>query len=433
MHPTQTAPRPTLPRGLVVAAVVGAVWRCWVLFVDKWDRPLLFNDSLYYSAQARQLAHGTFFREIFVDQPGAEHGPLTPLLMAPVSWMHDPVPWQRMVTVCCGIATIVVIGLVAGRLAGPRAAVCAGWIAAVYPNLWMNDGLVMSESISVLLVALFLLRMEAAAREWSVRSAALVGLIVGLATLARSELVLLAPAAAVVLFFVDRPENESPTEPPRMLRAGVLLAIAALTVAPWVAFNLVRFERPVTLSTNDGTTLLGAYCDDTFSGPEVGGWYVFCVTEGDPDYATDEEPSVRSARQRSLAITYAREHVGELPRVIAARVGRTLDLYGLHSLVKQDVGEERARWASWAGIVAWWVLAVAALAGIGRVRALSRWILFLPVLSVLVTTIVFYGGHRIRSSMEPTVVVLAAIALSGLAARIGRSRAAPDDVVVVGA
>lgn len=389
-----------------------------MLLFRKWHRPLLLNDSLYYSAQARQLADGVFFREIFVDQPGAEHGPLTAVLMAPVSWIADPVPWQRFVTVLCGIATIVVIGVLAARLAGPLAAVCAGWIAALYPNLWMNDGLVMSESVSVLLVAMFLVAMHGAVYDGSPRRAAVVGALVGLATLARSELVLLAPGAALVLLLVDRGGHRTDDGADRragraeLRRPAVLLVVAAIVVAPWVAFNLARFERPVTLSTNDGTTLLGTYCDRTFSGSQKGGWSLFCVTEDDPSYSADEEPSVRSARQRSLAIAYARGHLSELPGVVAARLGRTFDLYGLRSLVDQDVGEERSRWASRTGILAWWMLAVVALFGFRRVRRRDRQILLLPVVAVLVTTIVFYGGHRIRSSMEPTVVVFAAVALA---------------------
>lgn len=410
MHPDTPSSRPTLPRGVSVAVVVGAVWRCSILVLDKWNQPLLLNDSLYYSAQARQLAEGVFFREIFVDRPGAEHGPLTAVLLATVSWMADPVPWQRAVTVIFGIVTIVLLAVLAGRIAGPRAAVVAAWIAAIYPNLWMNDGLVMSESVSVLLVTAFLLALLAALESTSMHRAVAVGAISGLVALARSELLILSLGAAVALLVADR--SASAGSPARMLRRpAALLGVTLLTLAPWVGFNLARFERPVTLSTNDGTTLLGTYCDRTFAGPEIGGWSVFCVVD-DPAYSLEEEPSVRSARQRSLALDYARAHVRRLPTVVAARLGRTFDVYGLTSLVAQDVGEERYRWASRTGIVTWWALAITALFGVRRLGARVRWILAIPVVAVLVTTVVFYGGHRIRSSMEPSVVVVAAVALA---------------------
>jgi hypothetical protein len=312
-----------------------------------------------------------------------------------------------LVTIACGLVTIVVLGLLGRRLGTWRTGVAASMIAAVYPNLWMNDGLVMSESVSVLavsstlLVAHDVLTADAPIR---LRSVGLLGVLAGLSTLARSELGLLIPALAVLLAVRTR-----------TWRPTLLVVIGAvLAVGPWVGFNLSRFEQPVLLTTNDGTTLLGAYCDASFYGPHVGSWSLPCQLE-DPDYSMDEEPSVRSERQRALALEYARDNVRALPKVVAARVARTLDLYGFDGLVGMDVGEERYRWASWAGIVCWWVLAPLAVVGAvlsrRRMNSYVRWLLLVPVLAVAVTTVVFYGAHRIRSSMEPTVVLFAAIAV----------------------
>ena len=101
---------------------------------------------------------------------------------------------------------------------------------------------------------------------------------------------------------------------------------------------------------------------------------------------------------------------------------RTADLYGLHDLVFQDVGEERWRWASWAGIASFWVMAPAAVFGLIRLRRRARWLLLGPVAVVAVTTVVFYGAHRIRSSAEPTVVIGAAAAVVALTDRLRARR-----------
>ena len=55
--------------------------------------------------------------------------------------------WRRALL---GIAAVVVIGLLGYRLAGPAAGLVAAGIAAVYPQLWINDGVLLSESIVVL-------------------------------------------------------------------------------------------------------------------------------------------------------------------------------------------------------------------------------------------------------------------------------------------
>jgi 4-amino-4-deoxy-L-arabinose transferase-like glycosyltransferase len=403
-----------------LAVVVGAVWRIGVLVVDKWHQRLLLNDSLYYSGQAMQLARGTWFRELFVDRPGAEHGPLTSILMAPVSWMADPVPWQRCVTVTCGIATIAVLGELGRALGGARAAVLAAWIAALAPNLWMNDGLVMSESVSTLalsaalVLALSLLDRlgddatgaDAVRPRSSSRATLSTGAVLGLAVLARSELVLVA-AGVVLLVLLGGGRSAMRV---RWRSAVLVSAGVAVVLAPWVGFNLTRFERPVTLTTNDGTTLLGSYCPATFSGRDLGGWSLACVVD-DPAYRYEEEPSVRSARQRSLAVHFASAHLRRLPLVVAARVGRTFDLVRLDSSIAQDVGEERWRWASWSGIVSFWILAPLTAVGWRRMRRTARHLLLAPLASVVVTTVVFYGAHRIRSAAEPVLVVVGALGL----------------------
>ena len=98
----------------------------------------------------------------------------------------------------------------------------------------------------------------------------------------------------------------------RMAGGGVLVATAVAVLLPWVVPNLVRFERPVLLSTNDGTTLLGSYCDASFFGPNKGGWTIECVFEH-PTYDIDVDATVRGPRQREAAFDYAKDHLGDAP------------------------------------------------------------------------------------------------------------------------
>jgi 4-amino-4-deoxy-L-arabinose transferase-like glycosyltransferase len=408
-----TAPEPMSRRPLAGVVLLAAAIRV-AYWVTKWDQTLLFNDSVYYSGQARQLFEGTWFREVFFDRPGAEHGPLTSLLMSPLSFGTDYHRWQRLVTVTTGVLLVWVLGRLVTELAGSRAGLIAALVAAVYPNFWMNDGLVMSESISMLLVTLSLWAAWRAAQapdgRGAVRTTVLLGLVLGFAMLARSELLLFVPLLLAWLLVVRRRARRS-------WRPAVLaLVVSGGVVLPWVAFNMARFERPVFLTTNDGTTWLGANCDDMYHGGNSGGWTVLCIT-ADPAYRPDEEPSVRSARQRSLAVHYVRGHLGDVPGVVIHRVGRTLDVYGLSDLLHQDVGEERPRWAAWAGIVMFWGLAVLSVLGaIGAPRRVWT-LLVVPICVVLATTVLFYGGHRIRSTAEPSLVALSAMAVAGFVGR----------------
>jgi len=398
---------------LAVVVAVGFVWRLGLLVVDKWDQALLFNDSIYYSAWAKQLTEGRYFREVFNDLPTAEHGPLTSVLMAPVSWMGDPVPYQRLVTVICGTVTIAVIGLLGRALGGARVGIVAAAFAAIYANLWINDGLVMSESVSVLAVSAVLLSAHHVLvdRHRDVRSLAILGSLCGLATLARSELALFVPMLAVMVVVAARPNGDTAeTISQRLASGGVLVATAIAVLLPWVIPNLVRFERPVLLSTNDGTTLIGSYCDASFFGPNKGGWTIECVFEH-PTYDIDVDATVRGPRQREAALEYAKDHLGDVPKVVVARILRTVDLYHIDALLESDVGDERQRWAAWTGIVSWWLLAPLAIVGWVLLPGRSRWLFAVPAVTVFSVAAAFYGGHRIRSTLEPVVVVCAAVAV----------------------
>lgn len=392
-----------------------ALLRVVRLLASRWNRPLLLNDSLYYSAQARQLAHGVWFREVFADQPGAEHGPLTSTLMAVVSWGSDPINRQRMVTVVCGTATVAIIAVVARRVGGDRVGLIAGVIAAVYPNLWINDGLVMSESVSCLLISLALWALLTWTSNPAMRTAASVGAVVGLGALARSEIVLFVPAAALVMGVTSRRSGLRP-----LRHVACASGVAVALILPWMIFNLARFERPVLLTTNEGPALLGANCDEAYYGPVQGGWSLFCVLN-DRGTRPNEDPSMRSARQRRQALSYVRHNLTRVPIVTVKRVARSLDLYALDNLVHQDVGEDRERWASWAGVFSFWVLAPIAGFGAMSTRRRDRAVMLIPVVVALATTVVFYGGHRIRSSAEPAIVVFAAITFD----RWARRRRAP--------
>jgi len=397
---------------LTVISVLAGIWRLGYLFVAKWGDDLLLNDSIYFSLQAALNSEGKWFQEGLSGQPGAEHGPLTTLYLTPWSlgsWDHTQ---QRLGITLIGLAVVPVIGLLGRRLAGDRVGLVAAAIAAVYPNLWLNDSLVMSETIAILLVALALLAGLRLEEVPTVARAAVIGLLAGLAALTRSELALLAPLFAVVVW---RRIPVAGTWWRALKLPMVLLVVSLLTVSPWIVYNLGRFEHTVLMSTNDGTTLLGANCDVTYYA-QVGGWNIECLAPVPQEMFADA--SERSTARREIALTYIGDHWQRLPVVVAARLAWTVDVYGLTHLVRMDVGEEKAEWAVWAGIVMFWALAVATVVGwldLRRRDIGERWWLAMPIVGVVITTVAIYGFHRLRAPAEPAIVVLAA---TGLVARV---------------
>ena len=79
------------------------------------------------------------------------------------------------------------IGLLGRRLAGDRAGIVAAGIAALYPFLWINDAVVLSESLLALTTALMLIAAYAFWRMPSPWRAAALGAAIALVALTRAE------------------------------------------------------------------------------------------------------------------------------------------------------------------------------------------------------------------------------------------------------
>jgi hypothetical protein len=192
-------------------------------------------------------------------------------------------------------------------------------------------------------------------------------------------------------------------------------AACLVTLAPWVGPNLVRFEHPVLLSTNDGLTLHGANCEDTYRGPLIGYWSLPCGLASPPPAGSDQSEAARW--YASLARAYASEHAERLPLVVTVRILRAWNLWGLGQQADVARGEGRTPFESWAGFATFWVLAPVAAAGaiaLRRVRhPMAAPLLTLPAV-VTVVAAAFYGIPRLRLPAELAIVVLAAVALAPL-------------------
>jgi len=201
----------------------------------------------------------------------------------------------------------------------------------------------------------------------------------------------------------------------RLRPVAVSIGAAALVLAPWIGFNLARFQEPTFISTGDGIALLGANCGATYHGSGIGLWSPACL----PATAPRGDQSVQSLRDRNLATDYIRQHLSRLPVAVLARFGRLLGVYTPGRIARYNSGEGRPQWASYLGIATFWALVPFAIAG-GvwlRRRRVRICLLFTPAWLVLISAAAFYGKPRFRVPAEPTVVILAAVGIAAVASR----------------
>ncbi|MFI5053923.1 MAG: ArnT family glycosyltransferase, partial [Acidimicrobiia bacterium] len=269
----------------------------------------LGGDAFYYHWQANALAKGAWFVDPYVwhfvhgkQRPSATHPPLYVIYLSLWSRLGlDSVTWHRFASCLLGAAAVAVIGIVARRIAGTGAGLLAAGIAAVYPELWINDGMLLSESMAILMTAIALYTMY---RFWSnptVRTAVVMGLACGLTALSRTELTALFPVVVIPLALLVRDRSWGD----RIRLAVAACAIGGLVLAPWLIFNLTRFEEPTTMTSATGAALSAASCDEVFYGKYIG-YYANCFQGPWPSNKLDE--SQRDVVPRKQAIQYIKDH-----------------------------------------------------------------------------------------------------------------------------
>ena len=262
-----TRPAPGAPDTGTAEPVAGRPVRFWwwlvgitaaalavrLTYLMGWRTPVSpIGDPYYYHHGANLLADGEgyvhpyqyllFGRRL----PGADHPPGFMTVLAGFSWLGLRTFFQHQVIACVlGAAGVLGMGLAGRRIAGERIGLIVAALAALSPNLFYFDAMVVSETMMVATTAAILL---ASYRWWdrpTTGNAVAFGVVIGVAALVRSEAVLLGPMIAVPLvWFRCRGDREAVGEGRAALARGGLVSLAAagaaalVVIAPWVGYNM---------------------------------------------------------------------------------------------------------------------------------------------------------------------------------------------------
>jgi len=438
----------------VVLAAISLVALAWRVTYVIWQRGRidLYGDAAYYHWQSIDLSRGLGFLDPPMYEfygrvtPSAGHPPTYLLYLAGVSKVIGTSELTHRLASCLlGGLAVFVIGMLARKVFGRDG---AGWLAAIlagaYAHLWINDEMLMSESMYVLMsvIAIF-----TAYRFWDRRtlgSAALMGAMVGLAVLSRAEALALFPFMVLPLALMLREY----TWPRRFWLAIVAGGVGALVILPWVAFNVTRFEHPVLLSNGAGSVLMVANCDytdpvtgeyaGTYRGAFVGYWSIFCAAdlpEKIEEHFSDEQAaellaelgpvefpngnathwfgdeSTHEVAWRAVGVKEMKDHWRELPRVAPLRVLRMWDLFrARQNITLNAYFEGRGLWPTRIAYVQYYPLL--ALSVVGLVALRLRKVPILPFLAVAATVTITaastFGITRYRAPVDGLLPVLAA-------------------------
>lgn len=230
---------PPLPdRRLAVIALAALVLRAAYIVVVRPD-PLQMIDSSEYDALARALLAG----QGLVDLVGYVRPPLYPLFVAGAYLAGGLIALQVAQLVIAAL-TVLAIGALGRTLSGsPRAGWAAAAFAAIYPWSFPWVGGIASETLFTSLLILALVAVARAAPDGRSRAAAIIGgALMGAASLARANALVLAPFLALWLFWRDR----------SVMRAVMFTVALGATLLPFAAYEAAQGNGLVIASSGGG-------------------------------------------------------------------------------------------------------------------------------------------------------------------------------------
>jgi 4-amino-4-deoxy-L-arabinose transferase-like glycosyltransferase len=435
--------------GLVGLVGLAVRWAAVAVHYRKLSPPPPdLTDNTWYWLQSDLLADGKgfanpliWYKQCVVDQVScavSHSAGKPPLYTSYLAIFHllgleSPLS-MRLASGLLGAAAVVGVGLLARRLTGSdRAGLIAAVFAALYPNLWMNDALILSESMYAPVIVALLWATYAVIERPTWQRAAALGAMIGVACLTRSEsqILVVLLVGPLVLWSLRSIEWRQ-----RIAVGAVSVLCAGLVVSPWVAKNLSEFEHPVFISIGTGFVLDVSNCDSTYYGDLLGYTDANCSND---DWPPDADESEIELILREDALEYIRTHKSRIPVVVLARVGRMWNVYRPLQGVDLDVFfERRAKPHAQAALWSYYALGALAVAG-----AMSMWRAKRPLLpfGVMIAMVSFTAASsmpitRYRVAAEVVWVVLAGIGADWLwSRRSQRSQSAesPTDAATTSA
>jgi 4-amino-4-deoxy-L-arabinose transferase-like glycosyltransferase len=382
--------------------------------------------------------HAAFLAEYGTYPPSTQAAPGSPAAFRPPAWPYllagvykvTGVHWTagRLTAAVLGTLTVLLLYLIADAIWGRVVARWAGWLAAVFPPMVFLSGSLVVENLFVLvmLVAVFA-TLRARASPHLLRWALFAGTACGLAALTRANgIVLVVPVilglAAGAGFSLRRPSLRP------LLAPALAVAVMVLTIAPWTIRNAAAFDEFVPVSTQGGYSMAQVWNAESDSpGPTRGAPQFDPVKPYQHQYGIDEVELNRKLRER--AVDYARDHPSYVLELAGLNVLRMFKLAGDESFTfywnrERDMTASRRVIDSigLAAVVLLVLVALAGRAGRRRLREAPWWLWLFPAL-VVASVMFLFGNPRHRASIDPFLVLAAAVALTSAWERFGKRAA----------
>ena len=410
------------PWGLFAwALIVRLVWNIFVVGLDTPPRA----DECRYHALTTSLAAGMGYR-VEGEAPTSFYPPLYPAVLSVVYKIAGPGPTAaRLLQALLGACIVLLISHLGQLLFSRRVGLAAGLVASIYPMLIYFSSAISTENLFVLILFSLTFTLVKAQRSGSRRSAVLVGLLIGAATLTRAFFLAFLPLIflwGLLAFPNDRALG--------LRRSALALLCALLAIAPWTYRNYLVQNAFVLVSTGGGSAFWGGNNADVLDDSDprrYGGWVPYRERSDRERLLRFEEGETtefllepeHDRRSYLLGLAFLREHRGDIPRLAYRKLRR---FWGLRA--RFTAGN---RFVTAANVLSYGVLLPFFLFGLfATLRSNDRRRELVPVYLLLawsqVVAMVFYGSLRFRFSIEPFIILLGVQGLSQILEKVGSRR-----------
>jgi 4-amino-4-deoxy-L-arabinose transferase-like glycosyltransferase len=383
------------------------------------------NDAAVFNAMATSLAHGHGFRGYF-GQSTAQWPPAYPFVLSLAYRVFGAHPTTgEVLNAVLGGATVPLLYFAARRTLGRVEAVfVGGFMTLLLGQVFFADVLIAETQFTFLVATLLALLAVLPPARW--RSALLVGLVLGTATLTRGE----------GFFMIVLPlATWWPDLPRAVLRrqTAIMLAVMLAFVVPWTIRNAVVMHSFIPISTDFASTFWAGHNPQANGGPVFPSQQLLSQVKA-PATSPKRELEIESLL-RTRAVNWMLSHPLDELRLIPLKLialgqgdGQALALWidaqasVAHPVLSQNA-QARLNILADLGSYGLFVAFVASLVVYGRALWRRRPILrgplaYMPVAAVLYGFI-FFGSFRYHSTLEPLMLLIA----SPLAARLWALRA----------
>lgn len=404
------------PRALLVAIFLLAfLMRVgYIALFVGFDSPPTY-DGMSYDIFAAQLARGEGYHTGY--GPTAHKPPLYPLFLAGIYALLGIGNYIaiRMIQAIIGALSTLIIYLLGKRMFGQTIGILASVGASVYPLFVYMTGELYPETLFIFLFSLllFLAFQVSTSRPTGIDSwsNALYGILFGLTTLSRPNVLIFLPVLVIWPFLNLNVKTAART-------MALVLSVTMLVVLPWTIRNYVVFGEFVFLSTEGGVALWqgnnalsaggGTLANESVwpnsDYPDRGfyGWSDLTEPESDRKFFGEGLRWIREHPRAFVSLIPQKILRAWSPISFTTQSGRTA-----HPLVR---------------VILFPYLLFLLVVLYGSLTALQSWRVIFPLYTIPVLTslqaAIFFGGTRYSIPMAPALILFAAVGIESLVRRL---------------